>query len=244
MSLFITAALSMMLAAPTPAEVDKAVDSIIDSDYQRKLPGDVDRGDGGEASAGSGKSGKPWWRPDKRRPGHSGRDHDLTREQRQRGPLSAIATALMWVLIVVAIALIALLMIQEFVGYNPDAEIGDDGAQPVTSKDADAAVVARPLGDAEALAQAGDFAEAIHVLLLRTLEELSRRGGVQLPPSLTSREILGRIPLPGDAQHALADLVTAVEVSHFGGATPGASDYHLCRDRFQLFAAAYTRGRA
>ena len=55
----------------------------------------------------------------------------------------------------------------------------------------------------------GRFAEAIHALLLETLAALSR--AARLAPSLTSREIVARVPLPARAREALAGLVAAVE---------------------------------
>ncbi len=97
-----------------------------------------------------------------------------------------------------------------------------------------------PLASAERLAAAGRFAEAIHALLLETLAALSR--AAQLAPSLTSREILSRVPLPERAREALAGLVLAVEISRFGGAPAGERDYRACLDRFHEFLETYRRG--
>ena len=96
-----------------------------------------------------------------------------------------------------------------------------------------------PLDSAERLAAAGRFAEAIHVLLLETLSALSR--AAQLAPSLTSREIVARVPLPARARDALSGLVLAVEVSRFGGAAAGERDYHACLERFHAFLETYHR---
>ena len=38
---------------------------------------------------------------------------------------------------------------------------------------------------------------------------------------------------------ALGHLVSAVEISFFGGQTPSEADYRACRERFQVFAAAF-----
>jgi hypothetical protein len=93
--------------------------------------------------------------------------------------------------------------------------------------------------DAQALAGAGRYGEAIHLLLLETLAALSR--AARLSPALTSREVLARVALPPPALEALAGLVVAVEVSRFGGAEPGEQDYRACLDRFQAFQAGYRR---
>ncbi len=96
-----------------------------------------------------------------------------------------------------------------------------------------------PIPSAEALAAQGRFGEAIHALLLETLQGLSR--AARLPRSYTSREILARIPLGPEARASLADLVLAVELSWFGGAAPSATEYGSCLERFHVFLASYRR---
>jgi hypothetical protein len=90
---------------------------------------------------------------------------------------------------------------------------------------------------AEALAAEGRWADAIHALLLETLEALSR--AARLAPSLTSREIVERASLPGPARDALTGLVLAVEISRFGGADADENDYRACLRRFQAFLETY-----
>lgn len=99
------------------------------------------------------------------------------------------------------------------------------------------AAVHIPTGAARAMAAAGRFGEAIHLLLLETLEALSR--AARLSPALTSREIVARVALPARAREALAGLVTAVELSRFGGAEPGEEDYRACLARFEAFLGSY-----
>ncbi|SRR6266568_3530779 len=105
---------------------------------------------------------------------------------------------------------------------------------------AEAHALGGPSGAATGLAAEGRFAEAIHALLLDTLAALA--GAAQLAPSLTSREIVSHARLGPAARAALADLVAAVEVSYFGGATPGAGEYQACTARFQTFLATYRSG--
>jgi hypothetical protein len=105
----------------------------------------------------------------------------------------------------------------------------------------DPSILAAPLAAAEALAAQGLWGEAIHALLLRTLETLVAATETVLPPALTSREIHGRVPLVDHARSALGDLVLAVEVSRFGGAPAGPDDYARCLARWREFAAAYGR---
>ena len=101
------------------------------------------------------------------------------------------------------------------------------------------AALHRPLDDADQLAREGRFAEAIHILLLRTFQELARAADVTIAPSLTSREILTRIPLRPGAREALVELTEVVELTWFGDDVPGEADWLRCRGRFDSFVAAY-----
>lgn len=87
------------------------------------------------------------------------------------------------------------------------------------------------LGEADRLARQGAFGEALHLLLLYCLNEMRRRFGLGLPPSLTSREILGLSVLPEIRRTGLSVIVSAVEVSHFGGRPVDEATYLSCRER-------------
>jgi hypothetical protein len=76
---------------------------------------------------------------------------------------------------------------------------------------------------------------------LRTLHELAGQRLVQVTPAMTSREILTRVALVGDARAALAGLIVAVEQTWFGDDVPQLADYQRCRAQFDRFAAAYRR---
>lgn len=90
--------------------------------------------------------------------------------------------------------------------------------------------------EADALAAAGRFAEAVHALLLRTIEALGRH--MPVPRALTSREIEARAGLPDEARVAFADLVAAVELTRFGGRPADAGDYARCVACFDRIRAA------
>jgi hypothetical protein len=108
-----------------------------------------------------------------------------------------------------------------------DAEIG---ATPIAS-DADRERLEIALSEADRLAREGAHGEALHLLLLYCLNEMRRRFGLGLPPSLTSREILGLSVLPEIRRIGLSVIVSAVEVSHFGGRAADETTYQLCRQR-------------
>jgi len=149
------------------------------------------------------------------------------------GPLELLLRTLAWSALAVAVVLAAAWLARRLARAPADVEVPDAPA---------AAPVAFPIESAEALAGEGRFAEAIHALLLDTLEALTR--AARLAPSLTSREIAARAPLPAGARAALSDLVAAVERSRFGGAPAGEEDFRACVLRARAFMDSFTRGAA
>lgn len=109
---------------------------------------------------------------------------------------------------------------------NPDRI----GATALAS-DADRERLEIALSEADRLARQGAYGEALHLLLLYCLNEMRRRLGLSLPPSLTSREILGLSVLPEIRRRGLSVIISAVEISHFGGRPTDETIYQLCRQR-------------
>jgi hypothetical protein len=99
--------------------------------------------------------------------------------------------------------------------------------------------------EADDLARAGCYAEAMHVLLLRSLAELRDKLKVTFADSLTSREILGRAPLGELGRAAFAEIVRAVERVVFGEAPANEAAYQACRENYEaLRDSLFTPGRA
>ncbi len=147
------------------------------------------------------------------------------------GPLEILFKVLLWTGLVVLVVLAATWLAHRLGLGARDVE----AVEPASSAAVETAQL--PVANAEALAVEGRFAEAIHALLLDTLEALSR--AARLAPSLTSREIVARFPLAPRASDALAGLVDAVEVTWFGGAVPGEAEYRRCLERFHAFRDTY-----
>lgn len=94
------------------------------------------------------------------------------------------------------------------------------------------------LDDADGLAAAGRFEEAIHLLLFRSIDDLrARRPGV-VKPALTSRDIAGLDVLPAGPRAAFASLARAVELTFFGGRPAGADEFGSARRDYEAFAFA------
>jgi hypothetical protein len=144
------------------------------------------------------------------------------------GPLELLLRLLLWGGVAVLAFLAVAWLVRRLAPGDRDVAVADEAAP---------APVPIQIASAEALAAEGRWAEAIHALLLETLEALSR--AARLAPSLTSREIVARVPLPARARDALSGLVLAVEVSRFGGAEPAEAEYRACLGRFQSFLETY-----
>jgi hypothetical protein len=102
----------------------------------------------------------------------------------------------------------------------------------------DAEVAQALLTDAEALAAAGRFEEAIHMLLFRSIDELAKRRPGQVRPALTSRDIAALDALPAQPRAAFARLAQAVERTFFGGRPAGSEEFQAAREDYRAFAFA------
>jgi hypothetical protein len=92
------------------------------------------------------------------------------------------------------------------------------------------------LEDVDALAAQGRFAEAVHVLLFRSIADIQGRMPHLVRPALTSRDIARSSGLPEVARTAFSGIARVVERSHFGGAPVGADDFAECRSAYEAFA--------
>ncbi|WP_197424603.1 hypothetical protein [Phenylobacterium sp. CCH12-B4] len=94
------------------------------------------------------------------------------------------------------------------------------------------------LDDADGLAAAGRFEEAIHLLLFRSIDDLRARRPGAVRPALTSRDIAGLDALPEAPRAAFANLARAVELTFFGGRPAGPAEFGSARADYEAFAFA------
>ena len=234
-----------------PATVHREAERVLGRSHQRQLPGfdpDLDGPDRARARHRDAARERERMRgrdpridPRTGRPRDPGDRAGPAEHNAQEGPLSGVATFLLWGLVLVVALMAGIAVYAQLTSFPAD----DQPDAPRTIDDAQlAAVVERPRDDADELAAHGRFADAIHTLLLRTLHELASQHLVRVTPSMTSREILGKVALQGDARDGLAGLIVAVEQTWFGDEVPQLADYQRCRAQFDRFAAAYRRGAA
>ena len=94
------------------------------------------------------------------------------------------------------------------------------------------------LEEADALAREGRYAEAIHHLLFRSIEDIAKRRPNLVRPALTSREIGSSEAIPFRARELFAAIARLVERSLFGGWSVGESEWHKARGAYSDFALA------
>lgn len=154
--------------------------------------------------------------------------------------LRAIAPALQWVFWI-GLALIAGLILYAVVreilrlrrpapGPDKPKAAGEVQWRP------DAQAAHDLLAEADALAARGLYAEASHLLLLRSVQDIEKRQPRALRVSLTTREIAALKALPDAARPAFDLIGRIVERSLFGGAPVDARDFAECRGAYEAFA--------
>ncbi|HVL42855.1 MAG TPA: hypothetical protein VM348_11910 [Brevundimonas sp.] len=92
------------------------------------------------------------------------------------------------------------------------------------------------LAQADALAARGLFAEAAHLLLLRSVDDIQKRQPRALGVALTTREIAALKAIPDAARPAFTHIGGLVERSLFGAAPVSATDFADCRKAYEDFA--------
>ena len=100
------------------------------------------------------------------------------------------------------------------------------------------------LGDADALAAKGRFAEAVRLLLRRSVEDVERRYPGTIRDSLTSREI-ARLPILAPApREAFSGIASLVERAHFAGRALSRDDWEAARARYAVLGEEKRAGGA
>ncbi|HEY0594498.1 DUF4129 domain-containing protein, partial [Sphingopyxis sp.] len=88
------------------------------------------------------------------------------------------------------------------------------------------------LAEADALAAESRFAEAVHLLLYRSVEDIEGRRPGLVKPAMTSRELAEARDLPSVAREAFSRIARAVEISLFGGRAIDAAAWDQCRSAY------------
>ncbi len=148
----------------------------------------------------------------------------------------------LWIVVAAVIAFIAHFLFQEFGGgFHPRAVDPETRERRAVLRSSGAAKInadsARDLlREADALAERGAFAEAIHLILLRGIEDVRNSLSEGLRPSLTTREIVERSKLEKRTAEAFRFIASAAELCHFGGRSATQRLYGECREVYARLA--------
>jgi len=92
------------------------------------------------------------------------------------------------------------------------------------------------LEDADALAAQGRYAEAVHLLLQRSVADIGAARPDWLAPSSTAREIAVLPALPAAARQAFATMADEVERARYALRAPGLGEWQRARGAYAAFA--------
>jgi hypothetical protein len=205
-------------AGPNPAEVRKAAGDVARSlEVQSRLPND------------SGTTDAPTDRRGLKAYGLGGDGIYIPGGE-------VIFSLIQWAIIVVAvIAILAVLAIilrepledRLRLATGPPLPLAEEPRAPADARE----LIAR----ADSLAAAGQFAEAMHCVLLAAMILLGGPAPDKSVDSRTSWELLRSAAIPQTQIYALRDLVTRVERAWFGQRSAGPDDYRHVRGIFDAF---------
>lgn len=150
---------------------------------------------------------------------------------------------LMWVAIAVVVAALVLALfptLREWLAARL-LRRGETAAKPVPAWAPEAGAARALLDEADRLAASGRYAEAVRLILHRSIEDIEKWRGDSLRPSLTSRDIAkfegaAFERLPDAARTVFGRIVADVERSLFGGNPLGEADWTRARDDYAGFA--------
>jgi hypothetical protein len=241
------AALLLIVVSPTPVlaaasaeDIEAAVETALSGgDYQRELPvPDPSEGEGG----GGLWSDPDWWRnegeaqaPDLYRPAPEQMDQDSF-NLNLPPELIKVLRMLMWAVLFAGGGLLVYYLVNEAAQYFRWKKRGQAEGEPGNGMEGEDSPAGFVLEDFDSLAARGDYAGAIHALLLHSLLRLGERGA-EFSSAMTSREILRRLKLGQAEREAMSVLVRMTEVTHFGGREASESDFRECRALFEQITA-------
>lgn len=92
------------------------------------------------------------------------------------------------------------------------------------------------LEEADKLAAAGRYAEAVRLILHRSIEEIEGRRPRLVKPAYTAREIGRLTDIPDNARDVFVGIAGVVEKSFFGGQALDEHGFAACRRAYERFA--------
>lgn len=151
--------------------------------------------------------------------------------------LAPVLTYVFWGGLILGAALILYFLGRELIATRWPSRRPGRGPNLVADTWRPTAAKARTLlEDADRLAAEGRFAEATHLILFRSIEDIESRRPDLIRPALTSRDIAGLEGVPRSVRDVFAGIARVVEASFFGGRSVSAEEFAACRKAYEGFA--------
>jgi hypothetical protein len=156
------------------------------------------------------------------------------------GGMMPVLQVLFWVAVAALVLFILYLIVSRVTGrkWGWRRRARDDEAAAEASWRPEAGEARELLGEADALAAAGRYSEAAHLILFRSIEDIDDKRPDLVRPALTSRDICALEQIPGRPRSAFARIAMMVERSLFGGRPLVSADWSDCRAAYEEFAFA------
>lgn len=143
-----------------------------------------------------------------------------------------------WGAVIIAVAIIALLVFLEAKGIAWRLPWWRKRQETQAKEEwrPDAGTAQILLSEADALAARGEYDEAVHLLLRRSVADIATRLPDFLRPSLTSRDIAGAGSIPTSPRAAFSEIARIVEAALFARRPVGAEGWQQARGAYERFA--------
>lgn len=145
------------------------------------------------------------------------------------------AQPLLWIAVAVVLLFLLYHFVPAFAQWVDNLRFGrkqGDGEEEEGVGYAEAGAARALLAEADALAAQGRFAEAVHFLLYRSVEDIEGKRPGLVKPAMTSRDLADAHDLPPVARGAFSRIARAVEISLFGGRSIDAGAWDACRSAY------------
>ena len=152
------------------------------------------------------------------------------------GELGPVWEGLFWILAIGIGGLILFSIGRSLFHYFTDRQVAIEEEEEVEDWRPEQQAAKGLLGDADALAKQGRYAEAAHLLLHRSIADIEERLPDFLRPALTSRDISRAKALPGPARSAFTAIASVVERGIFATRPVDEQGWSEARTAYEEFA--------
>lgn len=153
-------------------------------------------------------------------------------------PLAPVLPYLLYLLAFVAIALLLSPVVRLFLTTRFTRLFTRRGKADDTPWRPSRAAVTALLSEIDALAERGEYDEAVHLLLVRSVADINNFRPDLVRNHYSARDILSHPLLPAAARPAFKAIVEWVEKSYFAGISVGKAGFDACRQAYVDFIRA------